>query len=99
MTCGCNKETSGGQPDCAFCCRTRVWWNRGYACYAWRCYNVEKMLTAPPEWAVGATRRATVGDVATGTILEDADYIAVRSCFCNCKRCKHFELQERLNDG
>ena len=48
------------------------------------------MLTDPPEWAYGNTRKATVGDSPTGAIIEDADYIAVRSCFCRCGKCKHF---------
>ena len=52
------------------------------------------MITDPPEWAFGNTRRATVGDSPAGAILPDADWIAVRSCFCRCGRCKHFTEAE-----
>ena len=48
------------------------------------------MKTDPPEWAFGNTRRPTVGDSPHGDIIENADYIAVRSCFCRCDRCKHY---------
>ncbi len=88
MTCKCTKDRE--EDYCRFCRPTRVWWNRNESCWAWRCSN-PAMLTDPPEWAFGNTRRATVGDSAAGAILPDADWIAVRSCFCRCGRCPHFE--------
>ena len=92
MPCNCPKTTDAPieEHGCLFCTPTRVWWNRGQSCLVNRCYNVEKMLTVPPEWAVGATRRATVGDLPNGAVIEDADYIAVRSCFCRCGKCPHY---------
>lgn len=95
MTCKCARN--GGKfrswkhgSTCKMCTETRVWWNRGESCWVFRCRNVTKMLTDPPEWAFGNTRRATVGDSPAGDIIENADYIAVRSCFCRCGRCKHY---------
>lgn len=72
------------------CEKTSVWWSPNHACYVFRCHNLAKMLADPPEWAFGNTRRPTVGDSPNGAVIEDADYIAVRSCFCRCDRCKHF---------
>ncbi len=102
MACGCQKDFAGAEKllssRCRFCTPTSVWWAPHKSCYAWRCSN-PAMLTDPPEWAFGNTRRATEGDSPHGAVLEGADYIAVRSCFCRCDRCKHFELQEGANDG
>ena len=93
MTCGCRKpgavQNAPSETDCRFCVKTSVWWAPHKSCYVFRCSNPD-MLTDPPQWAFGNTRRATVGDSPNGAILPDADYIAVRSCFCRCDRCKHF---------
>lgn len=91
MTCECKKEMP--EPEraglCIYCCPTETWWRRYTACYVFRC-SCPSMLTDPPEWAFGNTRRATVGDSPTGAIIEGADYIAVRSCFCRCGKCPHY---------
>ena len=87
MTCKCSKLRSGSY--CRFCTPTSVWWNRNESCWVWRCTN-PAMLTDPPEWAFGNTRRATVDDSPTGAVIEDADWVAVRSCFCTSEQCKHF---------
>ncbi|MBR5626368.1 MAG: hypothetical protein IKW74_01945, partial [Thermoguttaceae bacterium] len=100
MTCGCGKDRSAVQvrsSGCRFCCPTAVWWRPNVSCYAWRCYN-PLMLSDPPEWAYGNTRKATVGDVPFGAIIEGADYILVRSCFCQRGRCKHFMTREKPSD-
>lgn len=93
MTCGCKKVSvpadAPSATDCRFCVRTTTWWAPHKSCYVFRCSN-QLMLTDPPEWAYGNTRKATVGDTPNGTIIEDADWISVRSCFCNGKRCKNF---------
>ena len=89
MACKCRQTNPKGRNLCRFCGTTPNWWSPRHACYLWHCSN-PAMLTDPPEWAFGNTRRATVGDSPTGEILENADYIAVRSCFCRCDRCKHF---------
>jgi len=89
MTCRCKQTNPTGRDLCRFCTPTSVWWNRNETCWLWHCSN-PAMKTDPPEWAFGNTRRATVGDSPAGAILPDADYIAVRSCFCRCERCPHF---------
>lgn len=86
MKCHCQFSA---QQHCQFCTETQNWWGRYTACYVYHCSN-PAILTDPPEWAYGNTRKATVGDSSTGRVIEDADYIAVRSCFCRCERCKHF---------
>ena len=100
MTCGCKKNPEPGETspmaDCRFCTRTSVWWARHKSCYVWRCSN-PAMLTDPSEWAYGNTRKATEGDSPNGKIIEGADWIAVRSCFCRCDRCKHYTEENHEN--
>ena len=94
MTCGCRQtpepDSAPSDSDCRFCAKTTVWWAPHKSCYVYRCSN-PAMLTDPPEWAYGNTRRATAGDSPNGEIIEGAGWISVRSCFCTCPRCKHFE--------
>lgn len=93
MTCGCKKngatQNAPSETDCRFCVKTSVWWARHKSCYVFRCSN-PIMLSDPPEWAYGNTRRATEDDSPNGQVIEDADYIAVRSCFCRCGKCPHY---------
>ena len=91
MACKCSKEGTGPRrvSKCRFSTPTSVWWARHHSCYLWHCSN-PAMKTDPPEWAFGNTRRPTVGDSPHGDIIENAGYIAVRSCFCRCDRCKHY---------
>lgn len=90
MTCGCKKEMESEQTGlCRHCCPTDTWWRRYTACYVYRCF-CPLMMSDPPEWAYGNTRRATSDDTAGGKIIEDADYICVRSCFCRKEKCKHY---------
>lgn len=102
MTCGCVQDPGqvrGRVPSpagCRFCTETRVWWAPHKSCYVFRCSN-PVMLTDPPEWAFGNTRRATVGDTPKGAVIEDADWIAVRSCFCRCEKCPHFIGLPQIN--
>ena len=84
MTCGCGKDRLSVQVrsnGCRFCCPSSVWWRPKVSCYAWRCYN-PLMLSQPPEWAFG--------DSFDGEIVEGADWIVVRSCFCRREMCPHF---------
>lgn len=91
MACNCKKKTPPVvKSPCRFSKTTGKPWNAGFICSVWRCYNVDKMLADPPEWAYGGTRRATVDDSPKGAVIEDADYIAVRSCFCRCGKCPHY---------
>ena len=95
MTCGCGKDRSAVQvrsSGCRFCCPTAVWWRPNVSCYAWRCYN-PLMLSQPPEWAFGNARKATVGDAFDEAIIEGADWIVVRSCFCREEKCSLFETR------
>lgn len=89
MVCRCRQTNPAGRNLCRFCTPKTVWWSPQHACHAWLCSN-PAMLTDPPEWAFGNTRRATVGDSPNGAVIENADYIAVRSCFCRCGKCPHF---------
>ena len=75
---------------CRYCQQTETKWRKYSACSVAHCSNLESMLTDPPIWAVGGTRRATADDTAGGKIIEDADYICVRSCFCRKEKCKHY---------
>ncbi len=94
ITCSCPKpDKMGHVSECKFVTPTNVWWGKNLSCYAWRCSN-PLMLTDPPNWAYGNSRRATVGDVISGALIENANYIAVRSCYCKCSRCKHFTLPD-----
>ena len=36
-------------------------------------------------------RKTTVGETPNGAVIEGADWIVVRSCFCRRERCPHFE--------
>lgn len=98
MPCNCPRDDRAAiaVSDCRYSTPTRVWWNRGQSCMTNRCAN-PLLLTDPPEWAFGNTRRATVGDSPTGAIIEDADYIAVRSCFCRCGKCPHYVGLSQIN--
>ena len=102
MACNC---PSSGMPvrgpaaaKCRFRTETRVWWAPRKSCYVFRCAN-PAMLTSPPEWAFGNTRKATVGDSPGGEIIEGADWIAVRSCFCRCAKCPHFSALNAPETG
>ena len=100
MTCGCGKDRSAAQvklSGCRFCCPGAVWWRPKVSCYAWWCYN-PLILSDPPEWAYGNARKATAGDAFDGEIVEGADYIVVRSCFCREEKCPHFISREKLNN-
>lgn len=90
MSCNCkNKVFVPETVLCMFCSPTCHWWNKKSSCFVYHCGNKE-ILSDPPEWALVHSRKATVGDSILGEIIEDAEYICVRSCFCNQKQCPLF---------
>lgn len=82
---------------CRWCEPTAVKWSprRSIQCFAFRCHLPEaRRYPGPAFVASGNARIATVGDTLTGAIIPDADYIAVRSCFCGVRTCAFYKANE-----
>lgn len=83
----------GNTMTCQYCTLTETRWRKYSACSVAHCANLQLMLSDPPIWAVGGTRKATSDDTISGMIIENANYICVRSCFCRREKCPHYTHQ------
>lgn len=87
MSCPCKK--SKRKVYCKYAQPTDTRWALNENCYVNRCYNKDKLLSEPPSF-YPSIRIATKGDKINGEILPNAEYIAVRSCYCYEDSCPHF---------
>lgn len=84
---------------CRFCEPTEVkWLARGVRCFVFHCRFEEAVRGKSAALvASGHVRIATKNDVVildapvSDQIIEGADYVNVRSCYCNNKNCAYYE--------
>lgn len=80
------------EPSCRFALWVDKPWMPGVeGCHVVSCSN-PAIIDNPPTWK-SSIRKATLDDEFTldpSRIIDNADYVAVRGCFCNRQNCPHY---------